>query len=119
MPLRKDNRLLQSSSSGQVPARFLADHVLFAKGIQIYCVEYSRGTFVQMSATCSIEIIHGLAEGDSLSVLVHTLQAMPEASILKWKRLSREKEIIAASALLQHEPMRLLREDQDGLCLLR
>ena len=97
----------------------LSDHVLFAKGIQIYCVEYSRGTFVQMSATCSIEIIHGLADGDSLSVLVHTLQAMPEASIPKWKRLSGKLAIIAASALLQHEPMRLLREDQDGLCLLR
>ena len=29
----------------------------FAKGIQIYCVEYPRGSFVQMSATCCIEIL--------------------------------------------------------------
>ena len=114
-------RLLGKATQDVNKARELGlpDHVVFGKGIQIYCVEYSRGTFVQMSATCSIEIIHGLAEGDSLSVLVHTLQAMPEASILKWKRLSRGTEIIAASALRQHEPMRLLREDQDGLCLLR
>jgi len=83
--------------------------------ISLPCISVIR----QMCATCSIEIIHCLAQGDSLSVVVHTLQAMPEASILKWKRLSREKKIIAASTLLQHEPMRLLREHKDGLCLLR
>eukprot|EP00435_Cladocopium_sp_Y103_P022878 s3768_g5.t1 len=94
--------------------------VLFAKGIQLHCVEYSRGTFVQLSAMCSIEILGGLLQGDSLSVVVQQLQAsMTYASIIKWNRLPNSKQILAASKLLLHEPMRLLRPDQNGLWLLR
>ena len=100
----------------------LPDHVLFAKGIQIACVEYSRGTFLQLSSKCSIEIVHGLLEINFLSVVVYKLvklqASVPNASIVKWKRLSTEPTIFAASWLLQHEPMRLLREDQGGLSLI-
>lgn len=42
-----------------------------------------------------------------------------ETSIFKWKRFENQKEILAASVLLQKEPMRLLREDQNGLWLVR
>ena len=115
-------RLLGKATQNVELARILGlpDHVLFAKGIQIACVEYSRGTFLQLSSKCSIEIVHGLLENNSLSVVVYKLQAsVPNASIVKWKRLSTEPTIFAASTLLQHEPMRLLREDQDGLWLLR
>ena len=92
----------------------------FAKGIQIYCVEYSRGTFAQMSATCCIEVLHGLLHANCLYVVVQTLQPfLTKKFILKWKRLRGQKEILPASKLMHIEPMRLLREDQDGLWLLR
>ena len=92
----------------------------FAKGIQIYCVEYSRGTFAQMSATCCIEVLHGLFHANSFYVVVQTLQPfLTKKFILKWKRLRGQKEILPASKLMHIEPMRLLREDQDGLWLLR
>ena len=47
----------------------------FAKGIQIYCVEYLRGSFVQMSATCCIEILHGLSNAHGFYVAVRKLQS--------------------------------------------
>ena len=47
----------------------------FAKGIQIYCVEYPRGSFVQMSATCCIEILHGLSNAHCFYVVVRKLQS--------------------------------------------
>lgn len=47
----------------------------FAKGIQIYCVEYPRGSFVQMSATCCIEILHGLSNAHGFYVAVRKLQS--------------------------------------------
>ena len=74
----------------------------------------------KMSATRSIEILHGLVHRDILSVVVQPLQACTsKVPILKWKRVDNQKEILAASVLLQKEPMRLLREDQNGLWLLR
>ena len=39
--------------------------------------------------------------------------------IIKWKRLSGAKTILAASTLMHEERMRLRRQDQDGLWLLR
>jgi hypothetical protein len=44
---------------------------------------------------------------------------LTEKFILKWKRLRGPKQILPASKLMHIEPMRLLREDQDGLWLLR
>ena len=64
--------------------------VAFAKGIQIHCVEYSRGTFVQVAAKCCIEVVCGLLQDDSLSVVVQPLQPrISELSIIKWERRSR------------------------------
>ena len=96
----------------------------FAKGIQIYCVEYPRGSFVQMSATCCIEILHGLSNAHGFYVAVRKLQsflAKPflQRIIIKWKRLSGAKTILAASTLMHEERMRLRCQDQDGLWLLR
>ena len=98
----------------------ISPETTFAKGVQIQCIEYLRGTFLQMSATRSIEILHGLMHRNILSVVVQPLQACTsKGTILKWKRFENQKEILAASVLLQKEPMRLLREDQTGLWLLR
>ena len=94
--------------------------VLFAKGIQIQCVEYSRGTFVQVSATCSFEILHGILQNNSLSVVVQPLQPfVSEPPIVKWQRLPKQIQLLAASKLRRTEPLRLLRADQNGLWLLR
>ena len=58
----------------------------------------------KMSATRSIEILHGLVHGDILSVVVQPLQACTsKVPILKWKRFENQKEILAASVLLQKE----------------
>eukprot|EP00435_Cladocopium_sp_Y103_P070585 s87_g35.t1 len=91
----------------------------FAKGVQIHCVEYPRGTFLQMSAKCCIEILHGLWHRECLSVVVTPLQPhLALQGIRKWRRVPQQKQIIAATMLLEKEPMRLQREDQNGLLWL-
>ena len=78
----------------------------FAKDIQIYC-------------TCCIEIYHGLSNADGFYVVVRKLQPfLAKTIIIKWKRLSGAKTILAASTLMHEKHMRL-RQDQDGLWLLR
>ena len=98
----------------------ISEEISFTKGIQIYCVEYSRGTFAQMAATCCMEILRGLSLDGDLFVVVQTLQSfLTDNSIVKWKRLRGPKRMLPASTLMHVEPMRLLREDQDGVFRLR
>ena len=77
---------LESEYTGQLIGKPTQDAVLAmelgispesfsAKGIQIYCVEYPRGSFVQMSATCCIEILHGLSNVHGFYVVVRKLQS--------------------------------------------
>ena len=79
-------RLLGKPTSDVALANALAvsPDAIFAKGVQIHCVEYPRGTFLQMSATCSIEILHGVWHKNTLSVVAQPLQAcITKHSILK------------------------------------
>eukprot|EP00435_Cladocopium_sp_Y103_P004786 s4498_g1.t1 len=65
-----DGRLLGQATSDVVLAKELgiSTDVAFARGIQIRCVEYPRGAFLQMSATRSIEILYRpLASRSSIS----------------------------------------------------
>ena len=67
-----------------------------------------------------MEILKGLSLDGDLFVVVQTLQSfLTDNSIVKWKRLRGPKKMLPASKLMHIEPMRLLREDQDGLFLLR
>ena len=88
-------------------------------GIEYRCVEYSRGMFLQMSATCCIEIHGGVSAGVNLFVLATPLKPRVSNGCTLWQRIVAEKALVPAQKLKSSEPIRLLREIDDSLWLLR
>ena len=90
-------------------------------GLEYSCTKFLRGNFVQITNTKCVEVLGSLSKGKDLFLIVDTLlrDLHDKSKMPVWNRQPDAGSLWEASKTKGYEPMRLVRQCQNKVWLLR